>query len=184
MVRLICSDALRERLERELEAHGILCAAEGDDGSAELALVERGFPAPDGPPAIVFDALDHMDVVRLLVSGVAGRGALQRTLVGQRGEAFVVVPAREIVSITVGADGLIANTASGPIRVRGTLQQFETSWGGIGFFRANRSELVNLAQVREIVPWFNSRYVLRLVGERDIEVSRFHAKRLRDRLGL
>jgi len=36
--------------------------------------------------------------------------------------------------------------------------------------------------VTEIVPWFNSRYVLRLTGGVELEVSKTYARRLRSAL--
>jgi DNA-binding LytR/AlgR family response regulator len=177
MVRLVCSPALRERLERELLAHDLDLDAE-----SRWVLVERGFEVPDGRPAIVFDALDFMDVVRLLVAGVREQPGGARSVVGQRGGNFVVLTAREVIYLEAGADGIVARTAAGRDRVRGTLQHYEVSWAGLGFVRVNRSQLVNLAHVREIVPWFNSRYVLRLAGGDELEVSKTYAKRLRSAL--
>ena len=41
------------------------------------------------------------------------------------------------------------------------------------FFRCHRSYLVNLSQIREIVPWFNNTYLLRLRDlEAEVPVSR------------
>ncbi|WP_336707188.1 hypothetical protein [Oerskovia sp. USHLN155] len=64
MVQLVCSPAVAERLRRELAAVGI---AVDDDG---WALVERGFDVPAGSPAVVFDPLDHVEVVRMLATGL------------------------------------------------------------------------------------------------------------------
>jgi two-component system LytT family response regulator len=48
------------------------------------------------------------------------------------------------------------------------------------FFRCHRSYTVNLSQIREIVPWFNHTYLLRLRGlEAEIPVSRSKAKEFR-----
>ncbi|WP_328473374.1 LytTR family transcriptional regulator DNA-binding domain-containing protein [Actinoplanes sp. NBC_00393] len=177
MVELVCSPGLRARLERELAAHDVELGAD-----TRWVLVERGFEVPAGRPAIVFDALDYMDVVRLLVAGVREQNGGARSVVGQRGSNFVVLTAREVVYLEAVAEGIVARTASGRDRVRGTLQHFEVSWAGLGFVRINRSQLVNLAHVREIVPWFNSRYVLRLAGGEEVEVSKTYAKRLRSAL--
>ncbi|TKH40804.1 DNA-binding response regulator [Paenibacillus terrae] len=48
------------------------------------------------------------------------------------------------------------------------------------FFRCHRSYTVNLSQIREIVPWFNHTYLLRLRGlDAEIPVSRSKAKEFR-----
>jgi DNA-binding LytR/AlgR family response regulator len=73
----------------------------------------------------------------------------------------------------------VACTATGRYRVRETLAHYETAWSGLGFVRANRSQLVNLVHLSEIVPWFNSRYVLRFAGGDEVEVSKTYARGLR-----
>ncbi len=54
------------------------------------------------------------------------------------------------------------------------------------FFRPHRSYLVNLIHVREIIPWFAGRYLLKMKNEEatEIPVSRGHVKNLKQRLGL
>ncbi|KQY87590.1 LytTR family transcriptional regulator [Paenibacillus sp. Root52] len=48
------------------------------------------------------------------------------------------------------------------------------------FFRCHRSYVVNLAQIREIVPWFNNTYLLRLRDlEAEVPVSRGKVKEFR-----
>jgi len=54
------------------------------------------------------------------------------------------------------------------------------------FFRANRSDLVNMERVREFAPWFNGKYTMIMddaVGT-EIVVSRSRVKAFKERLGL
>jgi len=54
------------------------------------------------------------------------------------------------------------------------------------FWRVHRSHLVNINKVKEIVPWFNRNYLLRMKDEKmtEIPVSRNHTRRLREYLKL
>jgi two-component system LytT family response regulator len=52
------------------------------------------------------------------------------------------------------------------------------------FFRASRSQLINLRWVSSITPWVNDGYQVTLRDGREIEVSRRQAKVLRERLEL
>ncbi|GAA1409108.1 LytTR family DNA-binding domain-containing protein [Oerskovia paurometabola] len=177
MVQLVCSPAVGERLRRELAAVGI--PADGDG----WALVERGFDVPTGRPAVIFDPLDHVEVVRTLAPGLrdAATGP-PRMLTGQSGTSFTVIAPREVRYFEAAAEGIVACTATGRYRVRETLAHYESAWAGLGFLRVNKSQLANLLHVTEIVPWFNSRYVLRLTGGTELEVSKTYAKRLRSAL--
>ena len=143
MVQLICSSKLREKLERELAGFDIPV----DEGDS-WALVERGHPLPAEKPTIVFDALDYMDVVRMLVAGSRDGSAGPRTLTGQSGSTFSVIAPRDVHYIEAETDGIVACTAAGRYRVRQTLQHYELSWATIGFIRINKSQLANVLHVR------------------------------------
>jgi two-component system LytT family response regulator/two-component system response regulator LytT len=54
------------------------------------------------------------------------------------------------------------------------------------FFRVHRSHLVNINKIKEIVPWFNRNYILRMKDEKatEIPVSRTQTRRLREYLKL
>lgn len=179
MVQLICSPRVREKLERELAVFDIPVE---DDGT--WVLVERGFELPADKPALVFDPLDYMEAVRMLVAGVRDDSGGQRTLTGQSGSTFTVLSPREVRYLEAEGDGVVAATASGRYRVRRTLQYYELSWSTIGFIRVNKSQLANIVHVREIVPWFNSRFVLRMTGGEELEVSKTYSGRLRTALRL
>ncbi|WP_265520930.1 LytTR family DNA-binding domain-containing protein [Oerskovia flava] len=177
MVQLVCSPKVREKLEREFATYDIPVTTDG-----AWVLVERGFEVPTGKPVVVFDAIDYMEVVRLFVSGVRDEAGGPRTLTGQSGSTFTVIAPRQVLYLEAAPDGIVACTSSGRYRVRRTLQYYETVYAPIGFIRINKSQLANIAHVKEIIPWFNSRYVLRLAGGEELEVSKTYAKPLRSAL--
>lgn len=177
MVQLVCSPAVRQRISRELAAVGIPV---DDDG---WFLVERGFDVPAARPSVVFDPLDHVEVVRMLAAGLRPETPVtSRMLTGQSGTTFTVIAPRDVRYFEAASEGIVACTATGTYRVRETLGHYESTWASRGFLRVNKSQLVNLLHVTEIVPWFNSRYVLRLTGGTELEVSKTYAKRLRSAL--
>jgi DNA-binding LytR/AlgR family response regulator len=65
-----------------------------------------------------------------------------------------------------------------------TLRELESRLDADVFFRAHKATLVNLGQVKEIVPWFGGRFKLVMTGRPDAEVivSRAQARELRQRL--
>ena len=54
------------------------------------------------------------------------------------------------------------------------------------FWRAHRSFVVNINQIRQVVPWFKSTYQLRMNDKKqtEIPVSRAQTKRLRELFNL
>ena len=67
-----------------------------------------------------------------------------------------------------------------------TLEELMEQLNPETFWRAHRSFVVNLKHIREVVPWFNSSYQLRMDDRKqtEIPVSRSQTKRLRELFNL
>jgi len=177
MVQLICSDKVYEKLSRELLKRQIDIVSE-----SSLTLIERGFDIPEGKISIVFDALDYMEAARLLSEGISRESNPIDAVTGFYQNRFAVISPKDILYLESGSDGIHCFTPQNHYSMKETLQYYEALWKEKGFIRINKSQLVNLAHVRDIIPWFNSRYVLRMDHGAELEVSRMYAKKLREAL--
>lgn len=177
MVQLRCSSKVHDKIRQELAKHQIDVQPDGD-----LVLVERGYDMPGDKLCVVFDAIDYMDVVRLLVSGMREDVPYRHTLTGLSDNKFAVMEPRDVFYLEAAADGIMAYTGTKHYSVKETLQFYENAWTALGFIRINKSQLVNLLHVKEIIPWFNSRYVLRMNNGAELEVSKMFSKKLRNTL--
>lgn len=67
-----------------------------------------------------------------------------------------------------------------------TLREVEDKLGDANFFRTHKSYLVNLAKIKEIVPWFNNTYMLVLEGcpDANIPVGGHFVKDFNHRIGI
>ncbi|MGL4820509.1 MAG: LytTR family DNA-binding domain-containing protein [Bacilli bacterium] len=178
MVKFVCSEKLQQKLRSELEKYGIMPGEEHD-----IVLVEKGYPLPEQGTCILFDPLDYPDMIRLLVSGVRTEKQTD-TVSGWRNNKYTILKPQDLFFIEVYDETVSAHTASEQYTIKETLGFYETLWTARGWFRANKSQLVNLLHVKEIIPWFNSRFVLRLTNGKEIEVSKMYAKKLRSQLKL
>ena len=52
------------------------------------------------------------------------------------------------------------------------------------FFRANRRQIINIAWIAGIEPWFSSGLLVQLKGGAKVELSRRQAQEFRDRMSL
>ncbi len=179
MVQLLCSNKVHEKLRQELSKYQIDIKED-----SELVLVEHGYDLPSGKLSVVFDAVDYMDVVKLLVSGVQEERRYMHTLTGLSDNKFAVIEPRDVIYLEASGDGVMAYTESKPYRIKETLHYYESIWAAQGYIRINKSQLVNLLRVKEIIPWFNSRYVLRMDNNAELEVSKMFSKKLRNTLNI
>ena len=67
-----------------------------------------------------------------------------------------------------------------------TLSKLETILLPYPFFRTHRAHLVNLSYIKEVIPWFNGRYLVILSDEKstEIPVSRNRAGTFKKKLGI
>ncbi len=88
-------------------------------------------------------------------------------------------------SIDDGTIHVMTATIEGQSNCR-TLEELTDQLNPETFWRAHRSYVVNLQHIREVVPWFNSSYQLRMDDRKqtEIPVSRSQTKRLRELFNL
>lgn len=177
-VRLNCSDKLNDKLMTALEQLGMVAAED-----ASVVLVEQGYEMIDGRINIVFEPMDYMDVLMLINKGI-DLDVNPSTLIGMASDRFVMLPVEEIEYIEVSGGEVVCKMAENVYRLKQKLSNYETMLSEQRFIRINKSQLVNLMKVKEIIPWFNSRLVLRLHSEEELEVSKIYAKALRQLLNL
>ncbi|MFX3631422.1 MAG: LytTR family DNA-binding domain-containing protein [Candidatus Pristimantibacillus sp.] len=177
MVQLLCSNKVYEKLTQELSKYQIEIKQDSN-----LVLVETGYDIPSGKLSVVFDAIDYMDVIKLLVSGVREDIHLMNTFTGLSDNKFTVMEQRDVLYLETGSEGIMAYTKSNRYSIKETLQYYENVWAAKGFIRINKSQLVNILHVKEIIPWFNSRYVIRMDNNTELEVSKMFSKKLRNTL--
>ncbi|HEY0263120.1 MAG TPA: LytTR family DNA-binding domain-containing protein [Granulicella sp.] len=88
-------------------------------------------------------------------------------------------------SIEDGAIRVVTSTVEGQSNCR-TLEDLMEQLDPETFWRAHRSFIVNLRHIREVVPWFNSSYQVRMDdrNQTEIPVSRSQTKHLRELFNL
>ena len=67
--------------------------------------------------------------------------------------------------------------------IRRALADLETRLDSTRFFRTNRSAIVNLDRIKEIIPWFKGSHKLRLTTGAEVDLSRAQARALHKILG-
>ena len=95
-----------------------------------------------------------------------------------------MIPVTRIYYVEAGGSGMLCYTDKETYYLKSTLLFYEGLLNASGFIRINKSQVVNLMNVIEIIPWFNSRFVLLLKNGRELEVSRTYSKELRRTLNI
>ena len=101
-----------------------------------------------------------------------------------RGRTILVLKTEQILWFEVEYRLVYAHVDGDRYMTNFTLKELEDKLDPDVFFRAHKSRLVNLKQVRAIVPWFGGRFklVMRDQKSSEVELSRAQARALRERM--
>ncbi|WP_316897347.1 response regulator [Pseudodesulfovibrio indicus] len=127
------------------------------------------------------------EMLRRLLAGAGLKPGVTRISVEHGGRNILLNP-REIAYFNYENRRVHAVTRGQvyPCSCDLTLDRLEERLEGFPFFRANRSQLVNLALVRTYAPWFNGKYVLTMNdgAETEVAVSKGRVRAFRDAMEL
>jgi two-component system, LytTR family, response regulator len=101
-----------------------------------------------------------------------------------KGRQILILGTDDVFWFEVEYRLVYAHTATERYMTSFTLKDLEERLDPDIFFRAHKSRLVNLNQVKAIVPWFGGRFklVMRNPGHDEVELSRAQARVLRRRM--
>jgi DNA-binding LytR/AlgR family response regulator len=175
-IQLHCSALTREKINRLIDKSELSVTPDAD-----VALVERGFEMPAGILAIVFDTIDYREAIELLMKEVAKHPGTE-TITGFANNRYSLLPLADIQYIEALGSDILCHVDTCTYYLKNTLQYYDDLFSNRGLIRINKSQVVNMMHVKEIIPWFNSRIVLVLKNNKELEVSKVYAKLLRKKL--
>lgn len=181
-IKLICSESHCRSLQELLKSRGII-----NDPTGSICILEKGFTMPEVDLVITFepsklDALiDFFDQINDGNDGVKEKGFI----VAKRSGNFEVLQTEEILYFEADGNFIYCQTLSGRLEIRKKLYTLEKELVEKGFVRVNKSLLLNVLAIREIIPWFGGRLLLKLKsGSKEIEVSRNYVRSFKEFLGM
>ncbi len=111
--------------------------------------------------------------------------ARRQTINLTKGERIVVIPCDEIYYAEADEKLTYVYTRHDSFVMTLSISDFISRLPAEGFFRCHRSYCVNINRIREIVPWFNSTYLIRLHDlPAELPVSRSNIKAFRQLMQL
>jgi len=127
---------------------------------------------------------DGLDVEAVLKRLEEGRKEHLRQIPVHAGKRILLIGIDEVHWFGVEYRLVYAHTAERAFMTNFTLRELEDRLDPELFFRAHKASLVNMRQVKEIVPWFGGRYklVMRDQAGSEVPVSRAQARALRAKL--
>ncbi|AAM24126.1 two-component system response regulator LytT [Caldanaerobacter subterraneus subsp. tengcongensis MB4] len=109
-----------------------------------------------------------------------------RKLAVEKNERIKLLDLEEIVFAEAHEGNVLINTKNETFIYKGTIKSLEEKLKDRGFFRVQKSYIVNLNKIAEILPWFKGTYWLVMEDNKktQIPVSKSQIKELKALLGL
>jgi len=103
----------------------------------------------------------------------------------RKNEKIIVVDVNDIYYAEASEKHTLVYTVDEEYTMPMSISEFYSKLPNTLFFQCHRSYIVNLSKIREIVPWFNQTYMLRLIDlKAEIPVSRSKVKPFKQIMGL
>lgn len=94
---------------------------------------------------------------------------------------LIVIHLSDILYIEADEKKCKIFTTSGEYQSKLKISQLENILPKNNFFRSHRSYIININKVKEIEPWFNGSYIIKLLGsDKKISVSRGKVKEMEE----
>jgi len=101
----------------------------------------------------------------------------------RRGRRIVLLSPREILYACIEDDIVFLHSPNDRFATDRTITELEDLLTPAGFCRISRSAIVNLAYARELLPWLNGTWKLKLANNTELDVSRERARDLKSLIG-
>lgn len=99
-----------------------------------------------------------------------------------KSDRVILIDVDDIIYIMADGRSTLIKTTSGEFPSNQNLYEFEKKLCKDKFLRVQRSYIINLEQVKEILPWFNNTYVIKMnkYDKDEIPISRKQIKTIRE----
>lgn len=176
-INLICSDQLKKLLTDTLEHRGFSLSE-----TALFSIIEKGYNVPAAGLTLLFDYQSLPDLCSFLDLLTKKPDTAKNIILGRRqdSEVFEILAYETILYFEGSGNYVYAYTANDKFRIKNKLYELEETLYEQGFIRINKSSLVNILHISEIIPWFNAKLLLKLKNSLELEVSRSYVRPFRD----
>lgn len=180
-IGLRCSSTKKTILMELLSARGITIQEK-----ASVYVVEAGCDIPTDGISVIFQA-NHLDnLMELLEKLVSNQDNELKTVIGRSPtDSYEIIPLERVYYFEARGNNVFCAMDNQEYRVKEKLYELESKLPKNSFLRVGKSFIVNIYNVKEIIPWFGRRLVLKFIGSKvEIEVSKNYVKNLKEFLGM
>ncbi|ERJ11973.1 LytTR family DNA-binding domain-containing protein [Haloplasma contractile] len=108
----------------------------------------------------------------------------QDSIAGMYNNRYELIHYPDIVYIESFGHDIMLHTRDKEYSIKEKLYEIEGLFENKGFVRINRSCVVNKKQIKEIIPTFNTKFILTMRNNQKVEVTRSYYTKFKEYIGL
>jgi DNA-binding LytR/AlgR family response regulator len=139
---------------------------------------------PPDAITIFFESRNLSHLIEFLEMLPVKREGLRNAIVGRKGDKYEIVSFDKIMYFEAEGNDVYCCTQNEKLTVKNKLYELESSLFDKGFIRISKSIIVNILAIKEVIPWFDSRFILKLQNNTKLEVSKKFSKNFKEFLFL
>jgi|GEM_PF-2150152 len=182
-ISLKCEDGIRKIIE-ELLVHNDFQIEEG----CNIAFVEKNCLKEENSPVyLVFDKNDLSSFLDFIKEVRKQEKTKERFITLKGEENFELFPHNKTQYFEADNNDVfcIIENDKKLYRVKDKLYELEDKLDSKIFMRVSKSNIVNILNVKEIIPWFSSKLLLKFKGSnKKVEVTRTYIKEFKKNIGI
>ena len=167
-VRCVASPEIEDKVITVLQKYNIKI-----DPDSKTVLLQEGLQAPDSDILISFKP-DRFNILEDFIDKLSRINySGPDIIIGSRHNSWETIQTADILFFRAEGNYVYAVTEDNEFEVKHKLYELENRFAGSFFIRTGKSSIVNILKVKEIIPHFRSRLLLRIEGtDKRLEVSR------------
>ena len=178
-IALFCSPSSLDTLKGQIENKGFVI-----NNTSNIAIVEKGLDLPPNVISIVFELGNLNQLIDFLDILPVKKEVFKNVIVGKKGNKYEIVSFENIMYFEAEGNDVYCCTPNERLIIKNKLYELEDSLFERGFIRISKSIIVNILVIKEVIPWFDSKFILKLQDKTQLEVSKKYSKLFKDFIGL
>ncbi len=177
-IDLVCSEKYKRIITEILATRNISVSKD-----AEIRLIENNDTLQDGKLEIHFNILAIDQLADFLDTALKNNDMIARIIGKRENGDLKVLDFNDIYYFEALGNNVYCQTRLEKLKIKEKLYDLENQLQSKEFIRVNKSYIVNITKVDRIIPWFNSKLILKLVDlEQQIDVTRKYLSEFRNYL--
>ena len=153
---------------------------------SSVIFVPRGSPLPKKGIVVVYDSKNPEELIYFIDSFKTITAKTDNEIIiGKRKHGYTIIQVEDILYFVAWGNYVFCKTLQERFEVNQKLYEIESNFKAQYFIRINKSYVINLRWVQEIIPWFGGRLLLKIKEtQEELEVSRNYVKAFKKSLGI